>query len=79
MSIIKRDLGAAGFYSMVTNGAFTQKEILITLIVLTLFVPCFASQMILFKQGKALTATLIWIGSFIIAFSVGGFISWLLY
>jgi ferrous iron transport protein B len=78
MSIIKRDLGAAGFYSMVANGSFTQKEILITLIVLTLFVPCFASQMILFKQGKALTAVLIWIGSFAIAFSVGGLISWLL-
>jgi ferrous iron transport protein B len=79
MSIIKRDLGAAGFYSMVSNGSFTQKEILITLIVLTLFVPCFASQMILFKQGKALSATLIWIGSFVIAFSVGGLVSWLLY
>lgn len=79
MSIIKRDLGAAGFYSMVTNGSFTQKEILITLIVLTLFVPCFASQMILFKQGKALTAILIWIASFMIAFSVGGLVSWLLH
>lgn len=79
MSIIKRDLGAAGFYSMVTNGSFTRKEILITLIVLTLFVPCFASQMILFKQGKALTAIPIWIGSFIIAFSVGGLVSMLLY
>ena len=79
MSIIKRDLGAAGFYSMVTNGSFTQKEILITLVVLTLFVPCFASQMILFKQGRALTAALIWVGSFIIAFSVGGFVSWLVY
>jgi ferrous iron transport protein B len=78
MSIIKRDLGAAGFYSMVMNGSFTQKEILITLVVLTLFVPCFASQMILFKQGKALTAILIWIGSFAIAFSAGGFISWLI-
>lgn len=78
MSIIKRDLGAAGFYSMVTNGSFTQKEILITLIVLTLFVPCFASQMILFKQGRALTAILIWIGSFAIAFSVGGLISLLI-
>jgi ferrous iron transport protein B len=63
---------------MVTNGSFTQKEILVTLIVLTLFVPCFASQMILFKQGKALTAVLIRIGSFVIAFSAGGFISWLL-
>lgn len=79
MSIIKRDLGAAGFYSMVTNGSFTQKEILITLVVLTLFVPCFASQMILFKQGKALTAVLIWIGSFAIAFSVGGLVSQLVY
>jgi ferrous iron transport protein B len=78
MSIIKRDLGAAGFYSMVRDGSFTQKEILITLIVLTLFVPCFASQMILFKQGKAVSAILIWIGSFVIAFSVGGFVSWLL-
>ena len=78
MSIIKRDLGAAGFYSMVTNGSFTQKEILITMIVLSLFVPCFASQMILFKQGKALFATLIWIGSFLIAFSAGGIVSWLL-
>jgi ferrous iron transport protein B len=79
MSIIKRDLGAAGFYSMVTNGSFTQKEILITLVVLTLFVPCFASQMILFKQGRALTAALIWIGSFIVAFSVGGFVCWLVF
>lgn len=79
MSVIKRDLGAAGFYSMVTNGSFTQKEILITLVVLTLFVPCFASQMILFKQGRALTAVLIWVGSFIVAFSVGGFVSWLVY
>lgn len=78
MSIIKRDLGAAGFYSMVTGGSFTQKEILITLIVLTLFVPCFASQMILFKQGKALSATLIWVGSFIIAFATGGLVSWLI-
>lgn len=78
MSMIKRDLGAAGFYSMVTNGTFTQNEILITLVVLTLFVPCFASQMILFKQGRALAAMLIWIGSFVIAFSVGGLVSWFL-
>jgi Fe2+ transport system protein B len=74
MSIIKRDLGAAGFYTMVKNGSFTQPEILVTLTVLTLFVPCFASQMVLFKQEKAVTAVLIWIGSFFIAFMAG----WLL-
>jgi len=78
MSIIKRDLGAAGFYSMVMNGNFTQREILVTLIVLTLFVPCFASQVILFKQGKPVTAVLIWIGSFAVAFATGGIVSRLL-
>ncbi|MBR0599999.1 nucleoside recognition domain-containing protein [Sinanaerobacter chloroacetimidivorans] len=75
LSIIKRDLGAAGFYSMVNNGSFTQPEILVTLIVLTLFVPCFASQMILFKEQKAVTAILIWIGSFLLSFFVGGITS----
>lgn len=78
MSIIKRDLGAAGFYSMVMNGSFNQREILVTLIVLTLFVPCFASQMILFRQGKPMTAVLIWLGSFAIAFAAGGLVSRLL-
>jgi len=78
MSIIKRDLGAAGFYSMVINGSFTQKEILVTLVVLTLFVPCFASQMILFRQGKPVTAVLIWFGSFAVAFVTGGLVSRLL-
>ena len=78
MSIIKRDLGAAGLYSLVSNGSFTQQEIVITLTVLTLFVPCFASQIILFKDQRPLTAILIWFGSFVVAFTVGGFVSWLL-
>ncbi|MGI6731021.1 MAG: nucleoside recognition domain-containing protein [Anaerovoracaceae bacterium] len=78
MSIIKRDLGAAAFYSLVNNGSFTQPQIVVTLTVLTLFVPCFASQMILFKQGRPLTAILIWISSFLMAFSVGGLVSFMI-
>lgn len=78
MSIVKRDLGAAAFYSMVGDGRFTQQQIVVTLVVLTLFVPCFASQMILFKQGKPFTAVLIWLGSFLIAFSVGGLVRFIL-
>jgi len=62
----------ASFHEPVSS---VEQEIMITLVVLTLFVPCFASQMILFKQGKALAAILIWIGSFAIAFSAGGLVS----
>lgn len=78
LSIVKRDLGAMGFYSMVQNGHFTQPEIVVTLIVLTLFVPCFASQVILFKNQKALSAILIWLGSFLVAFAAGAAASYIL-
>lgn len=78
MSIIKRDLGSAAFYQMVSNGSFTQQQILVTLTVLTLFVPCFASQMILFKEQRILTAIFIWFGSFIVAFAAGYLVNYLL-
>lgn len=78
LSIVKRDIGAMSFYSMIKDGNFTQPQILVTLIVLTLFVPCFASLMILFNNGKVLQAILIWLGSFIVAFSVGALASYLL-
>lgn len=76
MSIVKRDLGAAAFFSMIDTCEFTQPQIVVTLTVLTLFVPCFASQMILFKNHHPVTAILIWLVSFVLSFSIGGLVSW---
>ncbi len=74
MGIIRRDFGAAGL--TVIN--MTQVQTLVSLIVMTLFVPCIAAIMVMFKERGYKDALLIWIGSFVIAFLTGGFISFIL-
>ncbi|MCL2436484.1 MAG: hypothetical protein FWD00_00435 [Clostridiales bacterium] len=71
LSILKRDLGAAGFLAVIQSGAFSSGELVVSLIIMTLFVPCFASVVILLKQEKLPTAISIWAGSFVISMIVG--------
>lgn len=78
MGIIRRDFGAAGLSTMVDSGQLTPAQTVVTLVVITLFVPCIASIMVLFKERKPLDALLIWCGSFATAFLVGGVISFIL-
>lgn len=77
--IIKKDLGAAGLYSIVSHNIMSESQITVALIVMTLFAPCFASTMILFKKWGLLITTCICISSFMIAFSVGGIIALFFY
>ncbi|MCG8484008.1 MAG: ferrous iron transport protein B, partial [Clostridia bacterium] len=78
MGIIRRDFGAAGLNTMVAEGLLTSAQVVVALIVITLFVPCIASIMVIFKERKLSDALLIWINSFVIAFIVGGIVSQLL-
>ncbi len=71
MGIIRRDFGAAGLSHMVlTNG-----QMLVSLVTITLFVPCVASLIMIFKERSKLEATAIWLGSFAIAFLIGGILA----
>ena len=45
---------------------------MIALVVITLFVPCIASLMILFKERGTREALLVWAGAWVFAFTVGG-------
>lgn len=78
MGIIRRDFGAAGLNTMVSQGLLTSAQVVVSLIVITLFVPCIASIMVIFKERKISDALLIWMTSFVIAFVVGGFVSYLI-
>ncbi len=71
MGLVRRDFGAAGL----TDLAMSPMQIVVSLVVITLFVPCIASLMILFKERGSREAMLIWGGSWITAFLVGGIIS----
>lgn len=68
MGIIRRDFGAAGL----TNMPLSDIQTLVALITLTLFVPCIAAIMVLFKERSKPEAALMWSGSLVIAFLIGG-------
>ena len=78
LAIIKKDLGAAELYAAVTQDSFSDAQITVVLVVMTLFVPCFASLMVLFKDRGTLVALSTWFGSFLLSFGVGALISRLL-
>ena len=71
MGLVRRDFGAAGL----TQLAMTPLQVVTSLIVITLFVPCIASLMILFKERGPKEAALVWGGSWVVAFMVGGLFS----
>lgn len=71
MGIVRRDFGAAGLSEM----ALTPVQIIAALITITLFVPCIASVMILFKERSKKEAIAIWGSSWVVAFVVGGIVS----
>jgi len=74
MGIIRRDFGAAGLTSII----MTQQQVLVSLIVMTLFVPCIAAIMVIFKERGVRDAMVIWLGSFAVAFLTGGIIAWMI-
>lgn len=74
MGIIRRDFGAAGLTSI----TMTQVQTLVSLVVMTLFVPCIAAIMVIFKERGYKDALLIWLGSFVVAFLTGGIIAFIL-
>ncbi len=78
LGFLRRDYGAAGLFAMSRAGTLTALQAVVSLIVITLFVPCLASFLVIVKeQGmkKAMAIT-----GFIIPFAitVGGIVSWVL-
>ncbi len=75
MGIIRRDFGAAGLTAI----SLTPAEVTISLITLTLFVPCIAAMMIMVKERNLKEAVYIWFGSWITAFVTGGIVNLLIF
>lgn len=71
MGFVRRDFGAAGFFTM----ALTDAQLLVAMVTITLFVPCIASAMVILKErGWAYFAGL-FAGSIGIAFLLGGLLA----
>jgi ferrous iron transport protein B len=78
LGFLRRDYGAAGLFTMARDGLLSPQQVVVSLITITLFVPCVASFLVIAKeQGirKAIAIT-----AFIVPFaiSVGGVVGWVL-
>ncbi len=71
MGMVRRDFGAAGFATM----ALSPPQTLVAMVTMTLFVPCIASIVILFKERGGRQAVAIWLGTWVTAFVVGGLVA----
>lgn len=68
MGIIRRDFGAAGLYNM----DLTPEQTLVSLVTITLFIPCIASMIVIVKERSWKESIPILLMCFAIAFAVGG-------
>lgn len=74
MGFIRRDFGTAGMMSL----PMLPLQQFVALVTLTLFVPCIASTMVIFKELGWRDAVIIWPAVFLAAFTMGGIVNRLL-
>jgi ferrous iron transport protein B len=78
IGFLRRDYGAAGLFILAKQGQLDSHQILVSLVTITLFIPCIAQFFMMIKE-RGLTKAL-WISVVIIplAFGVGGMVNFLL-
>lgn len=68
LGVIRRDFAAAGM----TDLPLSAGQTFVGLVVITLFVPCILSMMMIVKERNLGAGLLMWVGSWLVAFAVGG-------
>jgi len=75
MGIVRRDFGAAGLNDLATQGLLNGPQVIVSLVAITLFVPCIAAILVIFKERSWQESALIWIGSFVLSFLTAGILA----
>ncbi|MBI5194282.1 MAG: ferrous iron transport protein B [Nitrospirae bacterium] len=78
IGFLRRDYGAAGLYALASAGQLNPNQILVSLVTITLFVPCVANLMVMIKERGLKTALAIVLFIFPFAFFVGGVVNFTL-
>jgi ferrous iron transport protein B len=78
IGFLRRDYGAAGLFILAKQGQLNSHQILVSLVTITLFIPCIAQFFMMVKERGLKKA--LWISAVIIplAFGVGGMVNFLL-
>ena len=78
IGFLRRDYGAAGLYALTQAGAMDSIQILVSLVVITLFVPCIANFFVIVKERGLKTGLGVVAFIFPFAFLVGGVLNFVL-
>lgn len=78
IGFLRRDYGAAGLFAMSLAGELTAQQVLVSLIVITLFMPCIANLLLIVKEFGVRVAVNVAGIVFPLAFAVGGLVNALL-
>jgi len=78
LGFLRRDYGAAGLFDIAKQGLMTENQVIISVITLTLFVPCLASFFMIIKERGAKTAMLMFFLITTFALLFGGGVNFLL-
>ncbi len=75
IGFMRRDFGAAGLFDMARTGMLTANQLVVSLVVITLFVPCIANVLMIAKEHGRRTALAVTGFVFPFAFAVGGLLN----
>jgi len=78
IGFLRRDYGAAGLFMLAKEGLLDPIQIVVSLTVMTLFVPCIANFFMMMKERGMRTALYMVAFIFPFAFGVGGVMNWIL-
>jgi ferrous iron transport protein B len=75
IGFLRRDYGATMLFGMALAGQLDAGQILVSMVVITLFVPCIANVLMIFKEFGWRVATAVIFTVFPIAFAAGGLVN----
>jgi len=79
MGLIRRDFASVGLLGMAgleeSTGMLSDLQILVASVVVTLFVPCLAALLVIYRERGLKEASLLWIGTFVITIVAGAIVS----
>ncbi len=78
MGFLRRDYGAAGMFDLARQGLMNENQVIVSLVTLTLFVPCLANFFMIVKERGVKTAFLMMTLIIPFALLVGGALNFLL-
>lgn len=78
LGFLRRDYGAAGLFAMAQKGLLTPVQSVVSLVTMTLFIPCISSFFMIIKEMGVRTALAMTVIIFPLAFLSGGLLNWAL-